>query len=209
MRRAAALLATLALLALPATALAHEEFSADLSVDQEVPAPTVPDGYSGMGSGTASISDDESEVEVHLEWSDLTGDAVGAHIHYAPPGEAGGIIFPLDHTAGSPIDQTLTEADFTPVDGGPQSYAEALAAMRDGNTYLNVHTEANPPGEIRGQLEMTDHTHDGEATPPPTDTSVRGSETAPTGIPTALLLLALIGAGVFAFGLRRFAVRRA
>jgi Cu/Zn superoxide dismutase len=205
MRRAAALLATLALLALPATALAQEEFTAELDVDQEVPAPTVPDPYEGSGSATATVSDDESQIDVHLEWSDLTGDAVGAHIHYGPPGQAGGIIFPLDHTAGSPIDQTLTEADFTPADGGPQTYAEALAAMRDGNTYINVHTDANQPGEIRGQLTGGD---DGEPELP--DSSTAPADTSPGPIPLtpAGLLLVVAGAAAFAFGLHRFSARR-
>jgi hypothetical protein len=82
--------------------------------------------------------------------------------------------------------------------------------MREGNTYLNVHTEENPPGEIRGQLEMTDHTHDGEATPPPTSTHPAGSEGAPAGlITTSLLLLAVFGLAAVAFGLHRFGVRRA
>lgn len=211
MRRAAVLLATLALLALPATALAHEEFAADLSGDAEVPPVTT----DATGSATVGIPDDESSIDFDVTWENLSGPATMAHIHYGAADEAGPVMIWLsevgvsDGSYESPISGSAGEAAFMPVEGGPQSFAEALQAIRDGNTYVNVHTEANPGGEIRGQLEMTDHTHDGEATPPPTDTIVPGSETAPTGIPMALLLLAVIGAGVFSFGLRRFAVRRA
>jgi hypothetical protein len=29
---------------------------------------------------------------------------------------------------------------------------DLLAALQQGNTYVNIHTAAHPPGEIRGQL---------------------------------------------------------
>jgi hypothetical protein len=195
MRKATVLLAIVALLALPAVALAAEEFTADLTVEAEVPAPNVPGDYAGSGSASATISDDESEIEVHVTYENLTGDAVGAHIHYGAAGAAGGIIFPLDHTGGSPIHQTLTEADFTPAEGGPQTYAEALAAMRAGDTYVNVHTEMNPPGELRGQLRAL------------VDTATGGDATS-TAAWLGLLMLAM-GAAAFALAYRRFAARSA
>ncbi len=34
----------------------------------------------------------------------------------------------------------------------PQGFAELMAAMRFGATYVNVHTEAFMSGEIRGQI---------------------------------------------------------
>jgi hypothetical protein len=193
MRRVTVLLAIVALLALPAVALAAEELSADLTAEAEVPAPTVPSDYAGSGSASATISDDESQIDVEVSFENLTGDAVGAHIHYGAAGAAGGIIFPLDHTGGSPISQTLTEADFTPVEGGPQTYAEALAAMRAGDTYINVHTEMNPPGELRGQLR---------ALP---DTATSGDATS-TGAWLGLLMLTVAGAA-FLVTYRRLAAR--
>jgi len=209
MKRAAALLATIALLAMPAAALAQEEFGADLTPDAEVPAPTVPDGYEGSGSGTFTISDDESQVDYEVMYENLTGAPAASHIHYAAVGTAGGIILPLDlgadpGTSGT-FSGTLTEADFMALDGGPQSFAEALDAIRDGDTYINIHTEANPPGELRGQLMAAG---DGP-TPPPTHTHAADGQTAPAGVPPALLVLALAGLLAFAFGLRRFAVRQA
>jgi hypothetical protein len=194
MRRAAALLAIMALLALPATAFAAEPFTADLTVDAEVPPVATPS--EGSGSAEVTISDDGSEITYEVTYQDLTGDATAAHIHAAPPGVAGGVMLPLAH-GPSPFSGTLTEADFTPVDGGPQSFAEALDAIRDGNAYVNIHTEANPPGEIRGQLEATEM--------PPTDTA--GAD-LPTGAPVApalLLVAGVLGAGLM---LRRLALQR-
>ena len=37
--------------------------------------------------------------------------------------------------------------------GKPMS--DLIAAMNNGSTYINVHTEQNPEGEIRGQLVTT------------------------------------------------------
>jgi len=148
MKRVALVLAIAALAAAPAVVLAVEPFSAVLTPAAEVPP------ASGSGSGTASvtISDDESEIAYEVTYQDLTGPVLAAHIHYGAEDEAGGVILPLAAGA-SPFSGTLTEADFTPLEGGPQTFAEALAAIRDGKTYINVHTEANQGGEIRGQLE--------------------------------------------------------
>lgn len=194
MRRVTVLLAIMALLALPAVALAAEEFTADLTVEAEVPAPNVPGDYAGSGSASATISDDESSVDYEVTFDGLTGPPVGAHIHFGAAGEAGGIILPLEH-GDSPFSGTLTEADFTPVDGGPQTFAEALAAIRAGDTYINIHTEMNPPGEIRGQLRVLP------------DTATAGSSGLP-GSGLGLLLLAVAGAA-FVVGYRRLAARPA
>src|SRR3989304_6209906 len=45
-------------------------------------------------------------------------------------------------------------ADFKP-SGSVPPFAEALAAIRGGTTYFNLHTAANPGGEIRGNLTGT------------------------------------------------------
>ncbi|CAN5751600.1 hypothetical protein BH24CHL5_BH24CHL5_05450 [soil metagenome] len=200
MRRAALLLAITALLAAPIAAFAAEPFSANLTPGAEVPPATVPDGYEGAGTASAVISDDETEIQVEVNFDGLTGPAAAGHIHYGETGVAGPVIFPLDLTAGSPVNQTLTEADFTAPDpgAGPQTYAEALAAIREGETYVNVHTEANPPGELRGQLEVLPDTATGEPAAP----------AAPASNLSLWLLLA-VGLASFVLAARWFAFRRA
>ena len=37
-----------------------------------------------------------------------------------------------------------------PMEG--KTIADLITAMKDGNTYVNIHTEQNPNGEIRGQI---------------------------------------------------------
>jgi hypothetical protein len=194
MRRVAALLAITALLALPASAFAAESFTADLTVDAEVPPVAAPS--EGSGSAEVTISTDETEVTYNVSYQDLTGEAVASHIHFGAAGVAGGIMLPLAH-GPSPFGGTLTEADFTPVDGGPQTFAEALDAIRDGNAYVNIHTAANGPGEIRGQLEAAEM--------PPTDAAAVDSSNGVPAVPAILLIAALVGMTVM---LRRLALQR-
>jgi hypothetical protein len=211
MKRATVLLAIIALLAAPAAVLAQEEFTAEIDADQEVPTPTLPEGYEGQGSGSATISADETEISYEVTFEGLTGPATMAHIHYGAPGVAGGILFWLTEMGvddnPSPLSGTLTEADFTAVDGGPQSFAEALDAMRAGNTYFNIHTEENPPGEIRGQL-LAVEPDEPTPTPPPTSSEALPGQQSPAGMAPTLLLLALVGAAALFVGVRRFGLKR-
>lgn len=73
-------------------------------------------------------------------------EATAAHIHRAPPGVDGPIVFGL--TSATTIFDQVSAADFA---GCPDfdAFLEDLAA---GNLYVNVHTEAAPAGFIRGQI---------------------------------------------------------
>ena len=201
MRRAIALLGVGALLAAPAAVLAADELTANLTPDEEVPAPTLPDGYAGSGTATVTISDDESELHYEVSYDGLTGSPVAAHIHLGAPGAAGPPFLNLDH-GPSPFSGTLTEDDFT-INGGPSSWEAGLQAIRDGDTYINIHTEQNPEGEIRGQLTMADGNG---ATPPPT--SMADAQSGAGTTPPVALLLALVGAAAVMFGLQRLYQRR-
>ena len=197
MRRATVLLAVAGLLALPAVALAADQFTATLTPGAEVPPPDLPPEYTGSGSARVTISNDERSLDYEVLWDGLTRPPLDVHIHYGAPGKAGGILLTLPHgdsPEGPVFVGTVRERDFTPVEGGPQTFAEALTAIRDGDTYVNVHTEQNPSGEIRGQLR---------AMP---DTATSASVSASAGGWISLLALT-IGAAVFVVGYRRFAAR--
>ena len=134
-------------------------FEARLSGDQEVFA------VSPAGTGTVTAEFDEAftQVAVELEVAGLSGLPTGAHFHCARAGANGPIILdlfspgPLTFVGGQ-LQGTLTNADITgPVipacsPNAVNNMASLAFAMRDGDIYVNVHTAANPPGEIRGQL---------------------------------------------------------
>ncbi len=163
---------------------------ATLSGAQEVPA------VAGSGSGTAwvVISTDGSTITYYVAYSGLTGAAAAAHIHLGDAGTNGGVLLPL--VAGSsPMTGTLTAADLTPT-GSVTDFAGAVAAIEAGGTYINVHTAANPGGEIRGQIAVT------VAPAPSVNPSVPPTETAPVSGPsgnsawTIAALLAVVAAAL-------------
>jgi hypothetical protein len=112
---------------------------------------TPPVQTGATGTMTVMLNPDQTAATYFLSDSGLLN-VTGAHIHVAPPGVAGPIIFPLaEGPYTSPLTATLTEADFTPQPGAA-TFDEAVDAMLTGNTYANVHTAAYPDGEIRGQI---------------------------------------------------------
>lgn len=77
------------------------------------------------------------------------------HIHSAAEGENGPIVVTL-FNFDSPQSEVLQNSNFTasnlegPMQG--KTMSDLIAAMQNGTTYVNVHTEQNPEGEIREQL---------------------------------------------------------
>lgn len=120
-------------LAGPASA---EKMKAPLDGASEVPATT------SAGKGTADIDFDPATKKLtwKLTYSGLTGPATMAHFHGpAEVGKNAGVAVPITPaTSGSEGSATLTDAQA----------ADLLA----GKYYVNVHTEANKGGEIRGQV---------------------------------------------------------
>jgi hypothetical protein len=148
--RLALVVATLALVALPGTSSAADPtqpaYGGPMTGAQEVPAVAT----SATGQGTFVISADGSTITYLVTYSGLSGAVTAAHIHTGAAGIGGGILLPL--AAGpSPMSGTLTAANFT-ASGAVTTFAEAVAAIRAGTTYFNLHTAAHPSGEIRGQM---------------------------------------------------------
>ena len=110
---------------------------ATLNTASEVPAKT------GDGNGTLSATLDTTthELKYHVEFRGLSGPATAAHFHGpAAVGANAGPQMAVKGKIESPIDGTAT---LTP---------EQQKDLLDGKWYFNVHTAANPGGEIRGQV---------------------------------------------------------
>jgi hypothetical protein len=144
-------LAALVVAALPSAVVAADPalpaFGGPLDGAQEAPTPVA---TAATGEGTAVVSADGSTITYVVTYTGLSGPVTAAHIHTGAPGVPGGIILPLA-PGPSPMVGTLTAANFTP-SGAITTFAEAVAALRAGTTYFNLHTAANAPGEIRGQI---------------------------------------------------------
>jgi hypothetical protein len=93
-------------------------------------------------------------------------------------GAAGPILFPLAGLDVGPsglLAGILTEAEFTPQPGAT-TFAEAVAAIEAGGTYVNLHTADFMGGEIRGQLTVF------VAVPEPAGLALLGTGAAALGV---------------------------
>lgn len=111
-----------------------QTFKADLKGAGQAPA-------SASGTVTATYDPASKQLTWQGNVSGLSGNATAAHFHGpADPGQNAGVLIPAPGVSSGPFQGQATLND---------SQAQALTA---GRTYFNVHTQANPGGEIRGQV---------------------------------------------------------
>ena len=131
-----------------------------MSGDQEVP----PVDSGAAGVTTFDVSEDGAEVTFKvIAW--YLEDITMGHIHIAPAGANGPVVAvlvdfaPLDATSGETRNGLLAEGTIAAADvaadpdvGFDGSIGALVRAMRSEGSYVNIHTVANPSGEIRGQI---------------------------------------------------------
>ena len=101
----------------------------------------VPPNASG-GSGSAKVEIDGNVLKWSVSYEGMTGPVSAGHFHGpAAAGANAGVVVPFAGSMASPItgSATLTAAQ--------------LADVKAGLYYINLHTAANPGGEIRGQVK--------------------------------------------------------
>lgn len=129
-----------------------ETFVATLEGGQENP----PLSNSGTGRAVVLVSKSGDRVDVSVTMAGLSN-VTQAHIHRAPRGTNGPVIFWL-YQPGNPAypatPEALGKSWLNPSsDTRDQPLTESiLADLRAGNLYVNYHTTTNPGGAIRGQL---------------------------------------------------------
>ena len=111
-----------------------------LSGEQEVPAVTT----TAMGSGYALVNRNDFALELQVLTSGVE-DATMAHIHTGFAGENGPVLLGLEQSQ-SDVNRWMAPADAALT-------AEIFALLASGGHYVNVHTPANPSGELRGQIQ--------------------------------------------------------
>ena len=121
---------------LAATAAETVAFSATLSGAAEVPVNVSP----ATGSLEAMLDKGTNELTWKVTFNGLSGPATMAHFHGpAMPGANAGVAVPFASAV-------------SPLEGKATLTAAQVADLMAGKWYANVHTAANPGGEIRGQL---------------------------------------------------------
>jgi CHRD domain len=118
--------------------------SATLTGAQENPPTT----STATGRGAVIVDPTTKEITGGITFAGVTPSAGGHHIHQAPggnPTQNGPVIIALVLAPGGgvatvPPGTILTDAQY--------------AALLAGELYFNVHSAANPGGEIRGQIDM-------------------------------------------------------
>ena len=114
---------------------AHHGVKVTLSGASEVPPVTT----SASGSGTITVGDDKS-VSGSVTTTGIV--ATAAHIHTSAAGENGPVTIGLVKTADN----------VWSVPAGAKFTDEQYKTYKAGGMYINVHSAAHKPGEIRGQL---------------------------------------------------------
>jgi hypothetical protein len=139
MNKPARFIATVALLVGCSLTAARAEMitlKADLKGSNEVP----PNSSAGSGTAQATLDTETKVLTWTIAYKDLSGPVVGAHFHGpSEPGKNAGIVLPFK-TVESPIrgSATLTDAQ--------------ISDLLAGKWYANIHTAANPGGELRGNM---------------------------------------------------------
>lgn len=134
-------------------------FIGALTVGQEMPSPTI-DGRRPFGFALTSTDAENKKLGYFITIRNLSGEPTMAHLHAAPRRQNGPVVADLLANGTS-----VTLGRFTFITGeldaesvvGPLANGEApfdnlLAQLVTRGIYVNIHTEANPAGEIRGQL---------------------------------------------------------
>ena len=127
--------------------------TAQLSGGNEVP------GIASGSGGTATVTVDVPGQKISwvVDVFNLPSGVTQSHIHAGSPGVAGPVIinFPVVVNTSNDFRYTGTAGPADVINRAPQgigSFEDAVQAILAGQTYVNVHSQINPGGEIRGQL---------------------------------------------------------
>jgi hypothetical protein len=128
---------------------------AKLSGANETPAPGVLTG----AFGTASVTVDTTAGT--LTWSidvwNMPSGTNNAHFHVGGPGVAGPTVVNIPFPAGISNDYNLSGSASSATAGlrpdqGIRSFEDFIQSLVGGEVYINIHSNVNGGGEIRGQV---------------------------------------------------------
>jgi hypothetical protein len=132
-----------------------EKFVADLSVSQVVP----PIDSKATGNAEFQPTTDGSSMTYTINVTDINA-VKAAHIHIGEKGQNGDVVVTLfkSETPTGQLSGLLSKGNITsdklegPMAG--KQLSDLIDVMKNEKAYVNVHTQQNPDGEIRGQIEL-------------------------------------------------------
>jgi hypothetical protein len=132
---------------------ADQKLTTELSGVNEVP----PTNSSSTGLAEFDIMGTDS-IRYHVNASNIQ-DVTAGHLHGGLEGENGPILVQL-FSYDTPMNQVSESGIITSGNSSfqgstttsQQQLKDFMSAMRTGQIYVNIHTQQNPDGEIRGQI---------------------------------------------------------
>lgn len=209
--RRAAVLSAAVLSLVPALVFAQSsatEFTAVLAGGNEVPAVT----STATGQFTATLDAAGTSLSWTLSVPSITA-ATASHIHLGAAGTTGPVVVALFvATQGQTVSSinasgTATVAELVgPLEGDMAGFLDALAS---GELYVNVHTLANPGGEIRGPVvpAAAPAVPAAPAVTPPASGNA-GLLATPGAMPATTAMVLVLGTLVLTVGARAVTARR-
>lgn len=133
----ATVLATFLLISASAQAQT-ENYRARLS-----PMPTTPQTVATItGVGEVLLSLNGNTLSIQGNFEGMSSAATMAHVHNGPPAQPGPVVHQLE----------VSEATAGEVSAELELTDEQVTALRNNSLYIQIHSNDNPPGELRGWI---------------------------------------------------------
>jgi hypothetical protein len=112
-----------------------------------------------FGSATVTVNMSARTVTYQVDVFNLPSGVTASHIHIGAPGTTGPVIInfapPVNASNDFSYSGTVPDSQFLlRGDQGIRSADDVFQALLGGNTYVNVHSQVNTGGEVRGRLTL-------------------------------------------------------
>ncbi len=107
------------------------------------PMPTTPQTVATiLGEGEVILTLSGNTLSVQGSFEGMSSAATAAHVHNGPPAQPGPVVQTLNITTNSSGE----------ISGELELSDTQVEALRNNELYIQVHSEGNPPGELRGWI---------------------------------------------------------
>ena len=112
------------------------------------PMPTTPQTVTEIiGEGEVILTLSGNTLSVEGNFSGMSSAATMGHIHNGPPAQPGPVAFQLE----------VSSASGGRISGELELTDEQITALENNEFYVQIHSENNAPGELRGWIFLRSH----------------------------------------------------